>query len=73
MNSDFINKYVEITNNELTKIMREKLILQTQYDLSLSRIKDLEKNIEELDATIVKLEKKNTSTTKKEKIKEGEF
>lgn len=73
MNSDFINKYVEITNNELTKIMREKLILQAQYDLSLSRIKDLEKNIEELDATIVKLEKKNTSTTKKEKIKEGEF
>lgn len=71
MNTEFINRYVEILNNELTKVMREKLILQTQYDLSLNRIKDLEKNIEDLTSTVVKLEKKNASPSKK--LKEGEF
>jgi archaellum component FlaC len=72
MDSEFINRYIEIISNELTRVTREKMILQTQYEVSLNKIKELEKNIEDLNSTVVKLEKKNTSTTSK-KTKESDF
>lgn len=72
MDSEFINKYIEIMSHELTRVTREKMILQTQYEVSLNKVKELEKNIEDLTSTVVKLEKKNMLTTNK-KTKESDF
>lgn len=70
MDVNFVNKYIEILNNEIIKNMRDKMLLQTNYELSLNKIKELEKSISELDETVKALKEKNSLSKKKPVIKE---